>query len=353
MAIRRVSKNRTLYVSSVERLSYRKGMLFYETTDGKVQNCRIGGVINRFALLERLTRREPRCAAKVREGCFVVSFHGVVLEYQTDSNEVRVEHVFDRGMNNPLEFLTVFDEVARENQIFYGEYIWNAVNGPVAIYKRTGDSWSMVFEFPSKTITHIHNIVEDAFRDGFIILTGDEDSGSGIWLADRDFKDVKPLLLGSQQYRSCVAFPEEGGILFATDTPLEPNYIYFAETDTKGKVISVVREYELPGPCIYGTRHRGSAYFATSVEPDSGLPLWRFRFTYKLGRGVKNRYTHIIRRMENGSYQEVCAIKKDVLPMWLFQFGNALFPKNENAPLEIVLQGTNKGHGVTYSIEEA
>lgn len=38
--------------------------------------------------------------------------------------------------------------------------------------------------------------------------------------------------------------------------------------------------------------------------------------------------------------------------VWLFQFGNDLFPKNESKGIYAILQSTTKGHGTTIKIDE-
>ena len=87
------------------------------------------------------------------------------------------------------------------------------------------------------------------------------------------------------------------------------------------------------------------------MEPDSTLSKWQYRFTYKLGKGVLDNATHVIKRDENGVYEEVASFKKDLLPMWLFQFGNIFFPQNESSHLYGVLQGCTEGHGVTVKLD--
>lgn len=342
---------RVLYIDDQEILSYKSGNLIFRKKGSITQKVQIGNLYNKIPLLERILRKEPRCAAKVSQGLYIISFGGTIYNYSVNKNTLVREHDFDKGMNNPLDFLTVSFQDEDEIVVFYGEYIWNERKGPVSIYKRDRERWKKVFEFPEESIGHIHNIVHDQYHEGFLILTGDEDSESGIWFADYDFANVNPLLIGNQQYRSCVAYPVKDGIIYATDTPLEENHIYKVELDESMNVAEIKKEYAMPGPCIYGTAYKENFYFATSVEPDSALPKWRFRFTYQLGNGVKSRCTHIIKRTSEGYYSDICSIKKDIFPMWLFQFGNAIFPKNDSSHLYAVLQSTTKGHGVTYKIE--
>ena len=87
----------------------------------------------------------------------------------------------------------------------------------------------------------------------------------------------------------------------------------------------------MPGPCIYTTRIKKADgtdvyIFATSVEPDSSLPTRRYQLTYRLGAGVKTRYTHIIAGNPEEGFRDIAQFKKDILPIWLFQFGNSQFP---------------------------
>ena len=342
---------RVLHVDDEGMLSYKNGALIYqnENTD---QRCKIGNIYNKIKIVERIIRKEPRCAAKIDDDHILVSFEGGILNYSISENNISIEHKFSKGMNNPLEFLVLDDPKSGEKIVFYGEYIWNDYKGPVDIYRRQKGLWECVYSFPEKTITHIHNIIFDKYRNGFFILTGDEDLESGIWFADCSFKSVKPVLVGCQQYRACVAFPDDHGLFYATDTPLEKNYIYRIELDDAMAVVDHKKVYDMPGPCIYGCRHNGGMYFSTSVEPDSTLPKWSYRFTYKLGAGVKDRYTHVIKGSIDGKFDEICKFKKDLMPIWLLQFGNVLFPMNYTKELYMVLQSTVQGHSVTVRIKE-
>lgn len=351
MFSKRIMDNKILYVSQKECLSYSRGWLYFDNYNDNKNKVFIGSKRSKCKLIERLLRGGPRCATKIDENNYIISLHGKVLKYCSTDNTIKVEHEFDKGMNNPLEFLSVRNSETNDNDIYYGEYIWNTDKGPVAVYKRSKGKWNKVYEFPSNTILHIHNIVNDPYRNCFIVLTGDSDKESGIWLADYAFNNVRPLLIGKQQYRSCVAFPVEDGIVYATDTPLEVNFIYHIILNEMD-VVRIEKEYEMPGPCIYGTKINKELFFSTSVEPDSTLPKWIYRLTYRLGKGVKSRYSHIINRDCNGNYSDCYRVKKDRMPIWLFQFGNIIFPENETKDLYVVMQSTKLGHNNSYKLEK-
>lgn len=333
-------------------LYYRKGNLCVAHTDAPdavIQSHPLGTHFSGIPLLERLTRSEPRCAVMLSEDVALISFSGAVLRYDISSNELITEHLYDKGMKNPLQFC-IRTTADGEKVVYYGEYIWNQEKGPVAIFKREKNVWEKVYNLPANSITHIHGIVYDPHRNCFYILTGDADSESGIWVADEAFSAVKPLLTGKQAYRSCVAFPTENGLLYATDTPLEQNSIYALAMNENGSTV-LEEKYMLPGSCIFGAAVGNSFYFSTTVEPDSTLPGWRYRLTSKLGAGILDRYSHVIKVDPDGSTNEIFKRKKDALPMWLFQFGNIQFPYNETDKLLINLQSLKNRHGITLQLD--
>ncbi len=344
-----ISNSKLLCVTEDFSIYYNNGLIVFK--NGSVEKkCRIADRIKSKGLIARLLRYEPRCAVLVDKNTCLISCNGTVLKYTISSNQVEVEHRYNRGMKNPLGFCVVDNKNTGKREVYYGEYIWNANKGPVAIYKRTDGKWEKIYEFASNMITHIHNIVFDERKERFYVLTGDEDEEAGIWIADKEFVSVKPLLLGKQSYRACVAYPTEDGLIYATDTPLEANYLFKAFI-SHDKVERIDVLYALPGPCIYGTKVGQMLLFATSVEPDSSLPTWRYRITRKLGAGIDGRYAHIIMTSESGAvindYQE----KKDWLPIWLFQFGNFMFPYNTTNDIYATTQALSCGHGCTVLIE--
>ena len=286
-------KGKLLCVAGEYLLSYRRGVLLLSKK--KAPNCiisklRIGSFLSRFELLSRFLRLEPRCAAPIDDRRILISHNGRILVYDIHINEISIDHVYERGMKNPLSFCIVEEQAG--NIIYYGEYIHNTECGPVAVYKREKEKWEKVFEFPANTVTHIHGVVHDKYRNQFIILTGDSDSESGIWIADKSFKTVVPILTGKQQYRACVAFPRHDGLIYATDTPLETNALYYLKYDiADGNKLKKL--CDIPGSCIYGTRINGNEYISTTVEPDSSLAGWKYRLTYRLGKGIKDRYSYI------------------------------------------------------------
>lgn len=330
---------------------YNKGFIVLRNSDDKsfIQKLRILPFIKSVRFVERLLRFEPRAAASISSDNFIFTLHGAIYNYSVKNNSIRAEHQFEKGMNNPLKFCAKYDENGNPVEILYGEYIWNDNKGPVSIYSRRDGVWKKVFTFSDGMVRHIHNIVYDKYKDRYIIMTGDDDSESGIWEADCDFSAVKPIVSGKQIYRACVCFPMKSCIYYATDTPLEQNKIYKLQIEDDGGT-TLTEIYKMPGPCIYGTILGGSLYMATSVEGDPSMSNVRYRLSNKLGKGVSDRFVHIIRCSPDGTVSEIDRLKKDILPMWLFQFGNAQFPQQSNNERLYFCPQSVKGKKGTYVI---
>ena len=303
-----------------------------------------------FRLVVRALRLEPRTATSIGAEQIILSHRGAIYNIDIHNNCVQREHLFRKGMNNPLSFC-VTDEPTR--RILYGEYWTNMHKERVCIFERNDrGSWEECFAFNAGEITHIHQIVYDKFRKCFWILTGDADNESAIWRANNDFSEVKAIFRGSQIYRSCVLVPEDEGLLYATDTPLENNAIYYIPIE-ENSILPPQRIYDMPGPCIYGKSiNKNLCAFSTSVEPDSSLPTWRYYLTSKLGNGVKSRNSYIVAGNSKDGFKKIFNARKDRWNMSFFQFGNIQFPDIEaNKKLFCTGQALRGIDGKTVIIE--
>ncbi len=335
VAVRQISKRKMLALGKGSSLFYHKGKLYIGEENGEnqiffavVPMSRTARLLVRFRLTERLLRLEPRTACCMADGNYLLSCGGGIYCVDMKKNELRKELSLRSGMNNPLSF-ACYREDTPEEEILFGEYFSNNLQEPVSVYRRKHGQWNKVYSFSAGQVYHIHNIVVDDVAERIYILTGDADNESGIWCTDDGFQTVEPLVHGSQQYRSCVAYPNADGLIYATDTPREQNWLYrLRQKNGEWETIPVC---ELPGPCIYGTKRNDGWFFATSVEGDDTLPAFRYRFSRKLGKGVQDRYCHVVFCNSSGQTEEVATFQKDALPMLLFQFGNCTFP---DAPVD-------------------
>ncbi len=317
-------KGTVLYISKDTRLYYSRGRLFYESSESIKQSValplgRVKQLAAQFRISERALRLFPRCAIKLSDTSFLISYSGSVYQYLVKDNELIQEHQYCTGMSNPLSFCRIESVKGFPDCIVYGEYRDNENHTPLGIYERIGGKWAKTADFPFD-IKHIHALVPDSANECVYVLTGDDDRESGIWVARDNFQKVEPWLTGKQKYRGCVAFPTENGLIYATDTPKEKNELYLAKKNSE-----LIPLCEMPGPCIYGTQKNGVFYFATSVEPDPNLPSWRYKISSRPGPGIKDGFVHIIAGNLEEGFKDVARFKKDAWPYRMFQFGNVLF----------------------------
>lgn len=329
-----ISNYKLLCADQYGELYYHAGFLYWKERESS--SCELIHRICqkkyvKFRLIERLLRLEPRLALPGEEpATYYVSSGGALYLVCAKEKQVQIVAKYRKGMNNPLNIAKIQGIHGFTDGYVFGDYWGNVNKECVNVNRLAADGSKALFQFAPGEIQHIHSIDVDEKTNRVLICTGDTDEESGIWEAVDDFRSVKPLLRGSQKYRSCGAYITEKGILYATDTPLCDNGLYlFDEAEQR---VSLV--YEMPGPSIYSSkiiRENGTEIFvfATSVEPDSSLPTHRYRLTYKLGKGVKTRYTHIIAGNLEEGFRDIAQFKKDILPIWLFQFGNVQFPSVE------------------------
>ena len=286
--------------------------------------------LGKFRLFARGLRLEPRCGIFVDDSTALVSYHGAIYRVDCDSCSIDSEHEFRPGMNNPLNFVKISGQKEFTDGIYYGEYFLNHGGERVRIFRRKPNGqWHTVYTFAPGQVYHIHGIIPDAASACVYILTGDKDAESGIFVTYDDFKTVTPIVTGRQAFRACVALPVEGGMLYTTDTPLEENYLYHLDFNTK----EITPVMVIDGPSIYGRTISDYEFvFSTSVEPDSRIEGLKYEFTYKLGPGVKNKNSHLYYCLWDGNTahcKEIFAATKDILPMGAGQFGTMMFPEGD------------------------
>lgn len=357
LRVKRTGKYTLLYTGEQESLSYKKGVLYFHQQPEdcpkpivSLPGSAIRHFLCRIRLMERMLRLEPRCAFRLEENLFLVSWSGGIWRIDVTKGTIEKEHDYRNGMNNPLDFADLTSLSRIDTALVYGEYFSNPDKKAVSVFARKENRWEEIYTFPTGTIQHIHRILPDTVNNRALILTGDDDSSSGIWETRDGFRTVQPLLVGSQRYRACVAFPNAKGIIYATDTPLQENAIYQVLESKNG--ISIHKHFSMPGPCIFGMQvqlSNGEYHYAmaTSVEPDSRLSGWRYKLTYCLGDGVSDRKSHLIMGNDQKGFSDQLSLRKDCLPMTLFQFGNIKFPQQEHKTAIYAVPQSIKGYDAT------
>jgi hypothetical protein len=286
-------------------------------------------LFSKFGLLSRVLRLGVRYALKISDYKLLVVFDKKFFEVNIVEKTYEETFNIPRG-NRPLSIAKVENIYDFDDSLYFGEYFANFERKSVNVYKRLTDGkWVIVYTFPEGCIEHVHAIIPDKYRKCLWILTGDFNKASGIWMASNNFKDVKPILLGEQIFRSCVAFPEEKGIIYATDSQFETNSIRILHEKDSEWVSDFI--CEINGPAIYGCKVKNDLFFSTSVEGDS---VSKGRYLQFLdctpGPGIVEGYSHIVGGNLDKGFVTLNKNKKDAFPFILFQFGAITFPTGIN-----------------------
>jgi hypothetical protein len=266
----------------------------------------------RLSVTNRLTARLFRdgfhALAILPSGAIVGAVPGSIVTLRPGESEFRQTNAITRG-TRPLHITETLGGAA-----FWGEYFDNAQRDEVHIYgsQDAGAPWGIAYTFPKGTIRHVHNIVHDPWGNCLWILTGDYGDECRILRASCDFSRVEIVMQGNQQARAVAAVPTEDALYFSSDMPLESNYIY--RLDRHGKLSQLV---PISSSSIYGCRVDRRVFFSTMVEPSE---VNRDRTVRVYGAEVRTPE----------SWQPLLAWKKDLLPMGLFQYGNAFLPDGNN-----------------------
>lgn len=220
--------------------------------------------------------------------------------------EFRVSHRILRG-TRPLHIASTPDA-----RLYWGEYFDNPLRDEVHIYTSTdhGASWNIAYTFPRGAIRHVHNIVYDEWENCLWVLTGDNGTECRILKASCDFHNVEVVMSGNQQTRAVALVPTREALYFASDTPLETNYIY--RLDRMGALEKLAA---LSSSSIYGCRVGEAIFFSTMVEPS------------RVNRG---RDICVYGSSDGLHWHTMLQWPKDQWSMKFFQYGNASFAGGRN-----------------------
>jgi hypothetical protein len=231
---------------------------------------------------------------------------GAIVTLRPGESEFRTSHAITRG-TRPLHITSV-----PSGTVYWGEYFDNAARDEVHVYASTdgGVTWNVAHTFPKGAVRHAHNIVYDAWGNCLWILTGDYGDECRILRASCDFSQVDVVQQGNQQARAVALVPAEDGLYFASDTPLETNFIYHMNPQGGLRKLAGITSSS-----IYGCRVRGNIFFSTMVEPSEAN---------------SDRNVRIYGSLDGENWRDLLAWRKDHWPMRFFQYGNAFLPDGEN-----------------------
>lgn len=299
----------TLYASSAYRLlkadTRQSGFKWIETARFRPAWWR--QISSRNRMTWRLCRDGFHALVALHSGHFVGAVPGAIVALDPGQRDFRITHALLRG-TRPLNIAA--DSADR---LYWGEYFDNADRDEVYVYGShdLGASWAVIYTFPKRSVRHVHNIIHDRWGDCFWVLTGDYESECRILRASRDWQTVEVVVSGNQQYRAVSLIATREALYFATDTPLELNYIYRMERSGH-----VMRLDSISSSSLYGCRVGNALFFSTMIEP-SKVNL--------------SREASIFGTVNDDGWSALLRWRKDNWPMRFFQYGNVILPAGENS----------------------
>ena len=292
-------------------------------------------VLGRCRWLFRLMRLGVRVAEVINEHYIIISVANTIYELDLERGILSSGYYCGKGIR-PLMFARVSDVSSIKDGVYYGEYLSNPNKNEVNIYRRIGkDNWSNVYTFKRGDVNHIHAIVPDIYRGCLWIFTGDFDEAAAIWKVTDDFNNVERVLYASQNYRGCVAFALQKGLIYATDAPFMSNSIYLMDPFT----YKLKEMKSIEGSCIYGCKWGDNYVFSTTVEGDGrNTSKMEFYFGRRRGMGIKDNYVHLYVGNTQNGFKDLYKTRKDGMPYYTFQFGVLKFPSGVNVGQELYFQ---------------
>ncbi len=299
-----------------------------------------GRAIAATRLTRRVLRYGPHCAIALSEDAFLVSFGQKIYRVEL-SGRVEAEHDFSDGFR-PLHFAAIAGVPGFEERICYGEYDGRISGGAIRIVARDrAGHWEPVYTFAPGELGHIHTLVPDPAAGCVWVLAGDYGDAAGIWRAKDDFRDVTPYVRGSQRYRTCAVFPTKDGLVYATDSHTERNFVQLLDPSAAAQHAAPRELHALIGSCVYACNVGDLLFFATAVEP--GEPTGRFVrdvFALDKGPGILEWACEIVAGTPERGFARVHHSPVDRLPKRLFQFSSLRFPAGSPSAPVLVTYGT-------------
>jgi hypothetical protein len=255
----------------------------------------------------RLMRDGFHALVVLPTGELVAALPGAIATLRPGERVFRTTHVLQRG-TRPLNIAA-----APDGRVFWGEYFDNRRRDAVYLYGSDdrGASWKVVHSFEENSIRHVHNIVYDHWEDCFWVLTGDVGAECRILRASLDWSRIDSMIAGNQQARAVAAVPRKDGLYFASDTPLEQNYIY--KLDRAGELAQLA---EIHASVLCGCAVGDAVFFTTMVEPSA----------VNLDRSVG-----VYGSDGNAAWASLQSWQKDGWSEKLFQHGNGFVATGNNA----------------------
>ena len=256
----------------------------------------------------RLLRHEVRALAELDDGTLVAANRRGVFHGRPGDALLAASHC-EAGAWPVLPPLCLG---VGPGMVLFGEYA-SSRGRPMRILasRDAGRHFEVVHTFAAGEILHVHNVVYDAGRDHYWVLTGDFDAQVGIGQLSSDLRRFEWLVRGEQRHRAVDLFDAGDHLVYATDTQLEANSLIRLDKRT-GRT---ERGQPFEGSCIYACRFGGWFALTTTVEPSRVNPS-------------RDATLWVSRDLER--WQCALRARKDRWNADYFQFGSLVLPRGSS-----------------------
>lgn len=283
-------------------------------------------------LLTRLTRTEVNKWYLLQDGSeLCIARKGIFRKPAGSDTFVKTFNV-QRG-SRPMNLCE-----ADDGTVLFGEYFQNLEKKAVHVYKSDdhGQTWSVCYTFPEGNINHIHGLFKDPYTGRIWIATGDRVNECILGYTEDNFKTMKEVFRGGQDYRSCIMLFYKDYIIYATDSQYQQNKIKKIDRET----LEITDLQEVQGPVIRGTQCGNLAYISTDVE-ESEVNL--------------NKNAYVWYSKDGLHWEELCHAEKDCFHMIYFQYGVFDLPtfnmKKEAKSIYVTGKAMKKADNITWKFD--
>ncbi len=309
------------YASGNTIISSKYRTIFWEE-NGKTTKVKLPepNIIKRIFGLFRISRRVLRldkCNVFMQENNLVIIRQSQVYLYERETD--RLSHTL--RLRNCRNVLHQSINATPDGMIFFGEYGHNGDRRTVPVWRSTdnGKSWEEVHTFPENSVKHIHGCYYDKYTDKIWVCTGDFEGENYLFVGDRDFKDVKQIGNGEQQYRACNLMFTDDKVHWLMDSQLEPSHhVVF---DRQSETIKIGQK--VMGPIVYIKKLGEKDYLAASAQ--------------EIGPGVLDDKLYFYRSTDLKEWKTVRTFDHDGLPKRYFKFGMIGFADGDQSKDEFYM----------------
>jgi hypothetical protein len=289
--------------------------------DCTIPTRRWQAAVTATSLAARLLRHYIAALRVLSDGTRVCVARGGV--YRAGPGEIEMRRVFaiTRG-SRPLSLT-----VDPDDRVLFGEYGGNAERHEVHVYCSDPGArrFDVLHTFPAGDVRHVHNVIYDRYCDKHWVFVGDYGHEPGIALLDRDGSALQWVARDGQETRAAAAIVEPDGLLYGTDTELEPNWIVRLDRKTGRRE----RLCCIEGSSLFATRFGDVRLVSTCVEP-SGLN--------------RSRSANLHASTDGERWSVVDSCPKDLWSLKYFQYGLIVLPHSDFAAARGIYSGQAVRH---------